>query len=147
MYCTYLEKQSVSKCVLPFHCLKNFWNSKLEIIFSFVRSEILETKYSFISIFGNKELLSLLFFGLSLFQILRYFFKKLPKLIYSRNQISISSMAKQSFEKYLGSWNWTYELVENVTVRPWDTRPQDARTLQVHVFELGPKKFELNEFM
>ena len=73
----YLEKQSVSKSVLLFHCLKNFWNSKLEIIFSFVRSEILETKYSFISIFGNKELLSLLFFGLSLFQILRYFFKKL----------------------------------------------------------------------
>ena len=73
----YLEKQSVSKSVLPFHCLKNFWNSKLEIIFSFVRSEILETKYSFISIFGNKELVFLVFFGLSLFQILRYFFKKL----------------------------------------------------------------------
>ena len=33
------------------------------------------------------------------------------------------------------------------TVRPWDTRPQAARTLQVHVFELGPKKFEMNEFM
>ena len=33
------------------------------------------------------------------------------------------------------------------TVRPRDTRPQAARTLQVHVFELGPKKFELNEFM
>ena len=33
------------------------------------------------------------------------------------------------------------------TVRPRDTRPQGARTLQVHVFELGPKKFELNEFM
>ena len=35
----------------------------------------------------------------------------------------------------------------NNTVRPQDTRPQAARTLQVHVFELGPKKFELNEFM
>ena len=33
------------------------------------------------------------------------------------------------------------------TVRPPDTRPQAARTLQVHVFELGPKIFELNEFM
>ena len=36
--------------------------------------------------------------------------------------------------------------IEN-TVRPRDTRPQAARTLQVHVFELGPKIFELNEFM
>ena len=26
------------------------------------------------------------------------------------------------------------------TVRPRNTRPQAARTLQVHVFELGPKK-------
>ena len=34
-----------------------------------------------------------------------------------------------------------------IAVRPRDTRPQDARTLQVHIFELGPKKFELNEFM
>ena len=33
------------------------------------------------------------------------------------------------------------------TVRPRDTRPQAARTLQVHEFELGPKKLELNEFM
>ena len=33
------------------------------------------------------------------------------------------------------------------TVRPRDTRPQAARALQVHVFELGPKNFELNEFM
>ena len=31
------------------------------------------------------------------------------------------------------------------TVRSWGTRPQAARTLQVHVFELGPKKFELND--
>ena len=34
-----------------------------------------------------------------------------------------------------------------ITVRPWDTRPRAARTSQVHVFELGPKKFEMNEFM
>ena len=33
----------------------------------------------------------------------------------------------------------------NSTVRPQDTGPQAARTLQVHVFELGPKKFEMNE--
>ena len=33
------------------------------------------------------------------------------------------------------------------TVRPRGTRPQAARTLQVHIFELGPKIFELNEFM
>ena len=33
------------------------------------------------------------------------------------------------------------------TVRPRDTRPQAARTSQVHVFELGPKIFEMNEFM
>ena len=32
-------------------------------------------------------------------------------------------------------------------VRPRDTRPQAARTSQVHVFELGPKEFEMNEFM
>ena len=30
------------------------------------------------------------------------------------------------------------------TVRPRDTRPQAARTLTVHVFELGPKKFEIH---
>ena len=33
------------------------------------------------------------------------------------------------------------------TVRPRDIRPQSARTSQVHVFELVPKKFEMNEFM
>ena len=33
------------------------------------------------------------------------------------------------------------------TVRPRDTRPRAARTSQVHVFELGPKKLEMNEFM
>ena len=33
------------------------------------------------------------------------------------------------------------------TAKPRDTRPQAARTSQVHVFELGPKKFEMNEFM
>jgi hypothetical protein len=36
---------------------------------------------------------------------------------------------------------------ESYTVRPRDTRPQAARTLQVHVFELGPKKFDQNKFM
>ena len=38
-------------------------------------------------------------------------------------------------------------LSNHVTVRPRDTRPQAAWTLQVHVFEQGPKIFELNEFM
>ena len=32
------------------------------------------------------------------------------------------------------------------TVRPRDTRPQAARTSQVHVFELGPKIFEMHVF-
>ena len=32
------------------------------------------------------------------------------------------------------------------TVRPRDTRPQAAQTSQVHVFELGPKKFEIRYF-
>ena len=31
------------------------------------------------------------------------------------------------------------------TVRPQDTRPQAAGTSQVHVFELGSKKFEVNK--
>ena len=31
------------------------------------------------------------------------------------------------------------------TVRPQDTRPRASRTSQVHIFELGPKKFEMNE--
>ena len=35
--------------------------------------------------------------------------------------------------------------VEN-TVRPRDTRPQDARTLTMHVFEKGPKTFEMHVF-
>ena len=33
-----------------------------------------------------------------------------------------------------------------VTVRPQDTRPQAARTSLVHVFELGPKIFEMHVF-
>ena len=44
--------------------------------------------------------------------------------------------------------HYNMSVLKNVfTVRPRDTRPQAARTLQVHVFELGPKIFELNEFM
>ena len=39
------------------------------------------------------------------------------------------------------------DLKVGYTVRPRDTRPQGARTLQVHVFELGPKKFDMNKFM
>ena len=41
----------------------------------------------------------------------------------------------------------SYNTKGSPTVRPRDTRPQAARTLQVHVFELGSKKFEMNEFM
>ena len=33
------------------------------------------------------------------------------------------------------------------TVMPQDARPQAAQTLQVHIFELGPKIFEMNQFM
>ena len=33
------------------------------------------------------------------------------------------------------------------TVGPRDTRPQAARTLTMHVFELDPKKFEMHEIM
>ena len=33
-----------------------------------------------------------------------------------------------------------------ITVRPRDTRPQAARTSQVHVFKLGPKIFEMHIF-
>ena len=33
------------------------------------------------------------------------------------------------------------------SVRPRDTRPRAAWASQVHVFELGPKRFEMNEFM
>ena len=33
-----------------------------------------------------------------------------------------------------------------LTVRPRDARPQAARTSQVHVFELGPKIFEMHVF-
>ena len=44
--------------------------------------------------------------------------------------------------------SFTYwRILETYTVRPRDTRPQAARTLQMHVFELGPKKIEMNEFM
>ena len=44
-------------------------------------------------------------------------------------------------------WNFKLEHQNMNIVRPRDTQPQDARTLQEHVFELGPKKFELNKFM
>ena len=36
--------------------------------------------------------------------------------------------------------------MEKSTVRPRDTRPQAARTLTMHIFELGPKKFEMHVF-
>ena len=36
--------------------------------------------------------------------------------------------------------------MQGVTVRPRNTRPQAARTLKLHVFELDPKIFAMNEF-
>ena len=36
--------------------------------------------------------------------------------------------------------------VNTLTVRPRDTRPQAARTLTMHVFELGPTNFEIHVF-
>ena len=45
-------------------------------------------------------------------------------------------------------FNQMYEIEMNITntVRPRDTRPQAARTLTMHVFELGPKFFEIHVF-
>ena len=50
-------------------------------------------------------------------------------------------------EIYLAQSNIDLTLHKLSTVRPRDTRPQAARTSQVHVFELGPIIFELNGFM
>ena len=48
---------------------------------------------------------------------------------------------------YLYSQPNTVELTHKTdTVRPQDTRPQAARTLTMHDFELGPKKFEMHVF-
>ena len=47
-------------------------------------------------------------------------------------------------------WGWFQscsDWYEWNTVRPQDTRPQAARTLTMHVFEYGPKKFEMHKFM
>ena len=38
-------------------------------------------------------------------------------------------------------------LQKQATVRPRDTQPQATRTLTMHAFEEGPKKFEMHEFM
>ena len=43
--------------------------------------------------------------------------------------------------------NQEWVLENGFTVMPQNTRPQAARTSQVHIFELGPKKFEMNKFM
>ena len=42
--------------------------------------------------------------------------------------------------RFLGFWK------NRTTVRPRDTWPQAARTLQVHVFKLGPKIFQMHVF-
>ena len=46
----------------------------------------------------------------------------------------------------LGDWQFNSNRAF-YTVRPRDTRPQAARTLTMHVFELGPKKFEMHKFL
>ena len=51
----------------------------------------------------------------------------------------------QYLQGVLGYMNFTSVIFS--TVRPQDTRHQAARTSQMQVFELGPKKFEMNEFM
>ena len=46
------------------------------------------------------------------------------------------------FEQPKAIANW-----KKTTVRPQDTWTKAARTLTVHVFEWGPTKFEMHEFM
>ena len=43
--------------------------------------------------------------------------------------------------------NFFYGGSKLCTVRPRDTRPQAAQTLIMQVFEWGPKKFEMHEFI
>ena len=64
-------------------------------------------------------------------------FKYLSSFIYENGKLFL--MKNQKFDDIINSLL--------ITVRPRDTRPQAARTLQVHVFELDPKKSEMNEFM
>ena len=59
----------------------------------------------------------------------------------------LTKVSRNSLGSYESICEFATLAVKGNTVRPRDTRPQAARTLQVHVFELGPKKFELNEFM
>ena len=47
-------------------------------------------------------------------------------------------------------WTWSRKwnslMRECSTARPWDTRPQEVRTLEIHGFELGPKTLEIHGF-
>ena len=61
------------------------------------------------------------------------------------NHATFPKVSKYLFQCLFSSFLSIFPAIS--TVRPRDTRPQAARTLQVHVFELGPKIFELNEFM
>ena len=80
-----------------------------------------------------------------LFKLLHY----ATYVIFGLKGLQLSSILQESL--YLSEPSDTLVCLINnyncYTVRPRDTRPQAARTLQVHVFELGPKIFELNEFM
>ena len=78
---------------------------------------------------------SLVFTLLKVMLIIALFFLTEPLLTSMGAQSFISVHMESSVE------------LKYTTVRPQDTRPQAARTSQVHVFELGPKKFEMNEFM
>ena len=58
-------------------------------------------------------------------------------------------MLLKGVNAYIGQSNKTHLFSTQfigLTVRPRDTRPQAARTSQVHVFKLGPKIFEMQIF-
>ena len=68
---------------------------------------------------------------------------------YYAMRIKSASLYGCLFSLYTNKYHYEKKFTYHIrpTLRPRDTRPQAAQTLQVHVFEWGPKKFELNEFM
>ena len=63
---------------------------------------------------------------------------------YSFKKLFLISLNACSYSKRIN--HGSKSLVCFSTVRPRDTRPQAARNSQVHVFELGPKIFEVHVF-
>ena len=57
-------------------------------------------------------------------------------------KLNLGGANDEHFSCFQSSWGFIL-----CTVRPRDTQPQDARTLQMHVFVMGPKIFEMNKFM